>query len=253
MFTLSRLFSLQLSKMWNDPMIFMFIFIQPIIFSMLFGYLFKSFEGNEVSIVIFFGVAQMAMWQVLLYSGGVIVRHEFNIDKTIPYTLISSSNLLIIWIYRLVACVIFSTPATIMSLSVGSLLFGLKISLEVHLITICLILFLISLFSIGLPLILLLFLNPHGGKIIQTIAYPIFLLSGMIISIDMFPKPIYIVSLLFPVTWSTKFAQELLGKGDWNINFLCGSMIASILYLLFAVSIFRLIMTKVKEKGEMNL
>jgi ABC-2 type transport system permease protein len=244
----------QLAKMWGDPTIPMLIFIQPFMFSLLFGYLFTATGKGSQMITLFIGVGLMAMWQVLLFAGGIIVRHEFNREKTVWYNLISSSHLFMIWSSRLFACVILSTPSILVSLLVGYLVFGVTLQGgTISLILAGIGLYVFSLFSIGLPIILLLFLNPHGGKIIQSITYPIFLLSGMIISIDFFSWPIRIISYLFPITWSTHWLQTVMIDGTLNWTELWITFSISMIYLIASWFLFQYIHVQMKKKGEVNL
>lgn len=249
-----QIIKVQLAKMWGDPTIPMLIFFQPFVFALLFGYLFTATGKESQMSTIFIGVAQMAMWQVLLYAGGIIVRHEFNREKTIWYNLISSSNLFMIWSGRLLACVLLSIPSFLISLMVGYFVFNITLNGDsIGLIIAGMVVFLFSLYSIGLPIILLLFLNPHGGKIIQTLSYPIFLLSGMIISIDYFPWPIKLISYLFPITWSTHWLQDVVlhATPDWTE--LGITLVISVVYLIVSWFLYQYISRQIRKKGEISL
>lgn len=249
-----QIMKVQLVKMWGDPTIPMLIFIQPFMFSLLFGYLFTA-AGNESHLTtLFIGVGLMAMWQVLLFAGGIIVRHEFNREKTVWYNMISSSSLLMIWSSRLFACTLLSTPSLVVSLLVGYLVFGVTLQgIPIVNILAGIGLFIFSLFSIGLPIILLLFLNPHGGKVIQSITYPIFLLSGMIISIDFFPWSIRLIAYLFPITWSTRWLQNVMTNGTMYWTELWITLSISVIYLIASWFLYQFILVQIKKRGEVNL
>ncbi len=252
---LKSIFKVQLSKMLGDPTMFFVILIQPLLFSLLFGYLHQS-TGRKADdlFTVFIGVGQMAMWQSLLYAGGIIVRHEFNRERTVFYSLLSRTNLFKIWAERLFMCIALSVPSFVISMLVGAIVFHTYPSVaDLPYLLSGIPLYLFSLYCIGLPLILLLFLTVHGGKVIQTITYPIFLLSGMIVSVDYFPTAIQVIAYLFPITWSTHWIQDALNHNhvSW-INY--GNTITiSLLYLLFSSFIYTYVMKKIRLKGEIQL
>jgi ABC-2 type transport system permease protein len=249
------IFKVQQAKMLGDPTIIYQIFIQPIIFTLLFGYLYKS-SGKEGAMLVsvFIGVGQMTMWQVLLYAGGIIVRHEFNRERTIFYSLLSQTDLFGIWAKRLFLCILLTTPSFLIAILTGVTVFNVSIDVtDLTYMVISVLLYLVSLYGIGLPIILLLFLTVHGGKIIQTVTYPMFLLSGMIVSVDHFPDLIKGIAFLFPITWSTHWIQDVFvhNKVDWS--FLCFTLVISVFYALLARYIYHIIMNKVRVRGEINL
>ncbi|MFD1737308.1 ABC transporter permease [Bacillus salitolerans] len=250
-----QLLKVQRAKMVGDPTILYVIFIQPFIFALLFGFLHQtSGSDGERMFTVFIGVGQMTMWQVLLYAGGIIVRHEFNRERTIFYSLLSKTNVYWIWAKRLFFCLLLASPGLIISILVGVLLFGASIPMrEVTFIFIGVLLFLLTLYSIGLPIILLLFLTTQGGKIIQTITYPIFLLSGMIVSVDYFPAIIRGIAYLFPITWSIHWLQNVILFNEVNWFAFIQTIVISIFYLVMSRFLYVFIMGKIKLRGEINL
>jgi ABC-2 type transport system permease protein len=252
---LKNIFRVQLVKMWGDPTIPMLVFIQPIMFSLLFGYLYQAVNNATITTNIFIGVGQMVTFQVLLFAGGIIVRHEFNSERTVSFNLLSSIELYKIWSYRLISCVLLSSPSILLSLSIGASVF--QVSPDINNLPLMLggiLLYLFSLYCMGLPLILLLFLSPaHGGKIIQTLGYPVFLLSGMIISIDHFPSFVKILALFFPITWSTQLLQTVNKTGNIDMLGLVYTILISLLYLLASKFIYNYTLNKIRSTGEINL
>ncbi|MFC0189470.1 ABC transporter permease [Fictibacillus aquaticus] len=250
-----HILKVQQAKMLGDPTIIFQIFIQPIIFTLLFGYLYQSSGKSDAALLaVFIGVAQMTMWQVLLYAGGIIVRHEFNRERTIFYSLLSQTDLFGIWAKRLFFCILLSTPSFVISIVTGITVFQISLGMTDFIyIVIGILLYSAALYAIGLPIVLLLFLTIHGGKIIQTVTYPIFLLSGMIVSVDYFPPFIKGIAYLFPITWSTHWIQDVFihNRVDWM--FLMYTLLISILYGLFARVIYQFIMNKIRVRGEINL
>jgi ABC-2 type transport system permease protein len=250
-----QIFKVQKAKMVGDPSLLYVIFVQPVIFSLLFGYLHRAGSGgSSESFSIFIGVGLMTLWQVLLYAGGIIVRHEFNRERTIYYSLLSMTSLYWIWAKRLIFCLLLATPGFLLALLVGVFIFGATAPINSFIyLFIGLLLFFITLYSIGLPIILLLFLTIHGGKIIQTATYPIYLLSGMIVSVDHFPAFIKDIAFLFPITWSVHWIQDVVDVNniDWSAFVL--TILISLFYLVFSRLIFVYIMKKIRIKGEINL
>lgn len=241
--------------MLGDPTIIYQIFIQPVIFTLLFGYLYQSSgKDGTMLVTVFIGVGQMTMWQVLLYAGGIIVRHEFNRERTIFYSLLSQTDLFGIWAKRLFLCILLTTPSFLIAVVTGIYFFNVSIEIsELTYMMLGVILYFITLYGIGLPMILLLFLTVHGGKIIQTVTYPMFLLSGMIVSVDYFPEFIRVIAFLFPITWSTHWIQDIFIHNNVDWLFLFFTLLISTLYLLLAKYLYGVIMNKVRVRGEINL
>lgn len=241
--------------MLGDPTIIYQIFIQPVIFTLLFGYLYQSSgKDGTMLVTVFIGVGQMTMWQVLLYAGGIIVRHEFNRERTIFYSLLSQTDLFGIWAKRLFLCILLTTPSFLIAVVTGIYFFNVSIEIsELTYMMLGVILYFITLYGIGLPMILLLFLTVHGGKIIQTVTYPMFLLSGMIVSVDYFPEFIRVIAFLFPITWSTHWIQNIFIHNNVDWLFLFFTLLISMLYLLLAKYLYGVIMNKVRVRGEINL
>jgi ABC-2 type transport system permease protein len=252
---LKNIFRVQLAKMWGDPTIPMLVFIQPILFSLLFGYLYQAVNNATITTNTFIGVGQIVTFQVLLYAGGIIVRHEFNFERTVSYNLLSSVRLYKIWAHRLMACVFLSSPSILISLLIGMSVFQVFPNVSnIPLMITGILLYLFSLYCMGLPLILLLFLNPaYGGKIIQTLGYPMYLLSGMIISVDHFPSFVKVFSYIFPITWSTHWLQTANITGNINWLELIYTILISLLYLLISGFLYTYIINKIRTKGEINL
>lgn len=248
---------IQQIKMWSDKSIVFLIFIQPIIFILLFGYMHRATGHQDPTLLFaaFLGVGQMSMWNTLLYSGGVIVRHEFNRDRTIFNNMVSSSSLLKIWSIRLMVSTLLSTPAIVISVLSGMIFFdAYPVGDQWGALFVGLLSYLLSLYAIGLPLIMVLFLaTTWGGKILQTITYPMFLLSGMIVSVDYFPPVLRNIAYFFPITWSTHWMQEIVKGLQTRWIDVSGLIGVSAVYLIAAALIFKRIEQKVRLKGDVNL
>lgn len=247
-------YKVQVAKMKGDPSIFFQIFIQPIVFALLFGYFYKLSSTQQTNLSTFIGVAQMASWQVLLYAGGIIVRHEFNREKTVFNTMLTHTSLFRLWALRLAICLTLTAPTYVLTLLIGWSVFGTHPTADQSGVTLFGIAFyFVTLYAIGLPLIFLLFLTIHGGRIIQTLSYPIFLLSGMIVSINYFPHWLRIIAYIFPVTWSTHWIQTnlLFERGDTLEIY--GGLITSAVFFCLSAVIYRYIMRQIRRKGEFSL
>lgn len=182
------------------------------------------------------------------------MRHEFNRERTIYYSLLSQTDLFGIWAKRLFLCILLTTPSFIIALLTGVTVFSVSIDVsDLTYLVISVGLYMVSLYGIGLPLILLLFLSVHGGKIIQTVTYPMFLLSGMIVSVDYFPDVIKGIAFLFPITWSTHWIQDVFIHHSVDWSFLGYTLLISSFYALFARVLYHFIMKKIRVRGEINL
>lgn len=232
-----HIFKLQVLKLIKDPMIPLFLLFQPLVFSFLFGEMFKL--SNKDNTLLFVSISIMSIWQICLYSGGVIVRHDLNLEKTFSSIYLTDINIYLFWLFRLITCGIYSIISIIVSLSVGSFFYETHVSLEQLLL---LLLVILGIIITLLPIILLLVIWESGGVIIQSISYPIFMLSNVIVEVKMHFILDYFASI-FPFYWTIKMLR------DPGMNNLVILLFVSLSYILLSIYIYSKIIKSILNKG----
>lgn len=225
---------------WRDRMVLFFNYAFPLIFFFMFAQMFKAEQGGAIVQV----VASVLCIGVLgngFFGGGLraVLDREANILRRFKVAPISPAPILV---SSMAVGLINYLPSALMMVLLAHLLYGMPIPEQWPSLLLFLVLGATAFRAIGL--IIASVANSMGESqiIIQTLYFPMLLLSGATIPVMVFPDWLQIVSQFIPATYLFGGVQAILLRGEtlaanWTA---AGALLLTILLCTFiSIKLFR--------------
>lgn len=229
------------------------LLIQPVLFAIMTVITYLHGGKTDFGLFAIIGAGLIGVWNNNLWSSGEVVSIERR-TGTLSLLLVSPTPLAWILFGKSFANAITSVLAIGVSFLTGKLIFGLELGIQnVPGFVISLLLTVFALSCLGMILGALFVLTRHSQMVLQVAIYPIYLFSGLTVSLTLLPLWTRPFSFLLAPMWgnlalnqsAVGLNADLLGNFIWLVAL-------SIIYLFIARGLFRLIEYRVREIGNLE-
>jgi ABC-2 type transport system permease protein len=186
----------------------------PLIQATLAVYMFRAGSEPYRLIQAAFGAGLMGVWSSVLFgSGGAIQNQRWS--GTLELLVLAPRPPVLVFLPITLATALVGTYAIFATLAWGLLVFHISIQVAHPLgIAVATVVTVVSLGLFGLLLASTFMLMPNANALANTLEYPIWLLSGVLISVSGLPGWTRPVAAVLPTTWGARAVREAIsGSG----------------------------------------
>ena len=249
-----RSFLVQVKERAVQDMFILMVLVQPMLFSIM--AVMTYFHGGRTDLGLYavIGAGMIGMWNNNLWSSGAIVDNERRLG-TLSLLLVSPAPISWVLFGKSSAIALSSVLAIGVSLATGAWVFGLTLDiLDPVGFALSLLLSVFALSCLGMVVGSLFVLTRHSHMARQVANYPIYLLSGLTVPLTLLPLWTRPFSFILAPTWGNLslnqsahgLSVDLPGNFLWLIGL-------SILYLLIARGLYRIIEYRAREAGNLEV
>ncbi|MGD6874226.1 ABC transporter permease [Sutcliffiella horikoshii] len=232
------------------------ILLQPILYSTLLYFMFKSSDEVNVGEYIVVGTGIISLWSSIIFSSAGDIERERYMG-TLETLIATPSNFIVIFFGKILGNIILGIFSMFSSLICVTMIFGLNVKIEsLSAFSLAFLLTILSFSIISLLMASLFTLSRNSRMLMNCMEYPIYILCGIIFPISLLPSFFQYISLMLIPTWSVKLMRSsMTGIDNYNIFFseVLIFSILSILYLILALYLFKFINYKTKIKGDLGV
>lgn len=231
------------------------IFLQPILYSVLFYMIFKNNTEINIAEYIIIGTGIISLWSSIIFSSAGDIERERYIG-TLEIIMSAPTKFIVIFTGKVLGNVILGVLSMIISLVTVRYLFKLKVVIENPIEFIIVFTLTIIGFSIMALLLAAIFTLSRNSRLLMNILeYPIYILCGVIFPISILPTWLTYISKCLIPTWSVSLLRESL-VGIPNKNHFyeqIGIFIIIIaIYAVISLSLFNKIILKTKNSSDLG-
>ena len=223
---------LHVKQMSRSPFEITIALVVPIVQATLAVYLFRSAAGSHRLLDAAVGAGLMGVWSSVLFgSGGAIQNQRW--QGTLEMIMIAPRRPVLVLLPVTLATGLTGTYALLATLAWGRLLYGIRLDF-VHpfAFVIAAVVCVIALGMFGLLLASTFVLMRNANALANTLEYPIWLVSGMLVPITVLPVWTGPIAAVLPTTWGARALHEATSGGPvWPSIGICLGI--SLLCLLF--------------------
>jgi ABC-2 type transport system permease protein len=223
----SLLHGKQLSRSPLEITISLFV---PIVQATLAVYLFRAGGQSHRLIDAAVGAGMMGVWSSVLFgSGGAIQNQRW--QGTLEMIMLAPRRPVLVILPITIATALTGTYAMLATLAWGRLLYGIRLDFAhpvafVVATPICI----LSLGMFGLLLAATFVLLRNANALANTLEYPVWLISGMLVPITVLPAWTAPIGAVLPTTWAARALHEATGGGPvWPSVAVCAAISAACL------------------------
>ncbi|MBP3727373.1 MAG: ABC transporter permease [Pseudobutyrivibrio sp.] len=246
----------QMRQSFVRPMFKFCLFFNPIISTILLYEMYiNSGETNYFAYVVL-GSGLMGLWGCICFSSaGDINRERHSGTLAIIYTAPVSFREIVVG--KIMGNTILSIFSFVMSLLVAKILFHIEIDIKNPFYFLFSFVATIVVFVIIATIVaFLLMLSRKTELYMNCIEVPLIMLSGFVFPVDLLPKPLQLFSRLIPSTYAVELLR-ITACGIEDINNFWNKVVLltgiSLLYVLGARLLYRIIDKRVRIKGNLNV
>jgi ABC-2 type transport system permease protein len=223
---------LHVKQMSRSPFEVTIALVVPIVQATLAVYLFRSAAEQHRLLEAAVGAGLMGVWSSVLFgSGGAIQNQRW--QGTLEMIMIAPRRPVLVLLPITVATGLTGTYALLATLAWGRLLYGIPLDF-VHpfAFVVAAVVCVVALGMFGLLLASTFVLMRNANALANTLEYPIWLVSGMLVPITVLPVWTGPVAAVLPTTWGARALQEATTGGPvWPSVGICLGI--SLLCLIF--------------------
>jgi len=247
-------FEVQLLQNLTDGFILFGILIQPIIVAFMALWMLKD-RGPDYSIFVVVGSGMTGLWTTLLFDGGNSITGE-RWSGTLEPLVGSPSSMRVIVFGKVLASVTQSLLSMIGCYALVSLVIGNPLTLAKPLMFLVSLIFSVFAFvCFGLIIASLFILIRDIGRMINTLEFPVYILSGFLFPIALLPDWTTPLSYILSPYWAARAlhgaARGTLSNGEimTSIGLL---VVFSIIYLFLSKYLYRVILYRARVEASLD-
>lgn len=194
----------------------------PLVQATLAVYLFRASPQPQALLGAAVGAGMMGVWSSVLFgSGGAIQRHRW--EGTLEMLMLAPRRPALVILPFTIATAVTGTYSMAATLVWGRVLYGIRLSFAdpvgfVAAVPVCI----LSLGMFGLLLASTFVLMRNANALANTLEYPIWLLSGMLIPITALPGWTGPLAAILPTTWGSRAVRAAATGGEvWGPLAVC--------------------------------
>jgi len=196
--------------------------LTPVVQATLAVYLFRSGHNPPPIIQAAVGAGLMGVWESVLFgSGGAVQEQRWS--GTLELLVSAPRRLAVKFLPITLSTAVFGTYAVIATLTWCAVLFGVRLDVAKPVTFVFALLVVVAVLGMmGLLLAATFVVLPNANALANTLGYPVWLLSGMLISLSVLPGWLGPVSALLPTTWGAQAVREAaIGGPVWPSLAIC--------------------------------
>ncbi len=248
--TIVNAFQFHLKFILTERLFFINSIIVPMGLSIMFYFIYSGHTDN----VIFFAVIKaglLGLWGANIWGASFILEGEKRLG-TIDYLMVSPHSIYFVLIGKALAVSFASNVSFIVSLIWAQIFVGsIWVFFSIYQIALIMIVCTFAFSCVGL-LVGVCFISFRQPEIlIQFLTYPVYLLSGIAVTIEVFPKYIQYISKLIPLYWAQRGIQEILIYKE-NLTILTVLLLSGGCYLIGAALILQRVERRARWTGDFS-
>ncbi|MBJ8107564.1 ABC transporter permease [Bacillus cereus group sp. N8] len=231
------------------------IILQPILYSILFYFMFKNSDVSNIGEYIVIGTGILNLWSSIIFSSaGDIERERYMGTLEIIYA--TPSDFRIIFLGKVLGNLLLGIFSMVLSFIFVTLVFKIDITIISPLAFFVSLFFTIISFTVISLLMAFLFtLSRSSRMLMNSMEYPIYILCGIIFPISILPKYVQYISFVLSPTWGVKLLRQsmtgITNYSDFYID-LSVLLILTAIYLFLVIVLFRKIDYRTRMKGNLG-
>ncbi|MBO3747355.1 ABC transporter permease [Streptosporangiaceae bacterium NEAU-GS5] len=199
--------------MSTSPMILVFTLVTPLAYATLAFYLFRAADRPGTPAQVAVGAGLMGMWESVVSRAGGAVQTQRWLG-TLETLVMAPMPLAVSLAHITLAAAIVGTYSMGATLAWGMLVFGMAPAFtDPALFVLAVAGCVVSLGMIGMLLASTLVLLRNANAVANTLDYPIYLLSGVLVPITVLPGWMQPISAVLPTTWAARAVHLAAGGG----------------------------------------
>lgn len=243
---------LHVKELLRSPIEILSATVIPIIYATLALYLFRKGGQSDALLYACLAAGLMSMFSTVLFGAGnsiQMARHR----GVLEYVVAAPASLAYPLIASSLATAIVGSVSVLATMAWGGLLYGVPLDIpSPGLFAVALAAMLFSLSTFGLALSTAFISLRNANAIFNTLDYPAWILSGMLISISTLPTPVQWLSAALPSRWGAEaLSASLSGRSIGPPLLWC--VLLGALYLLLSLIGVRLMERKARRRGTLAL
>ncbi len=248
-------FEVELRQNLTDGFVLFGILIQPLIVAFMALWMLKD-KGPDYAVFVVVGSGMTGIWTTLLFNGGHSITGE-RWSGTLEPLVASPAPLSLVVYGKVLANVTQSLLSMIGSYTLISLVFHYPLSFSYPILFCVSLLFsVLALVSFGLIIASLFILVPDFGRMVNTLEFPVYILSGFLFPIALLPGWTTPFSYLLPPYWAA-VALHASARGTLAPAQITGVwamlMLFNLAYILVSRALYRIILRKARVDATLNM
>jgi len=206
--------------------------------------MFKHSNQENLGIYIIFGTAALNLWSSVIFSSASDIERERYMG-TLELITSVPTDFKVIMLGKVLGNILLGLLSMVISYAVLTLLFDVAVTIKnPTLFLLAFIITIISFAAVSLLLASIFTLSRNSRALMNSLEYPVFILSGVLFPIDILPMWIKPLSYLLSPTWAVMLLREsMLGVSDYKhfiLNIIYFILITMVYVLLIFVSFKRI-------------
>jgi ABC-2 type transport system permease protein len=204
---------LHAKQMSRSPLEIALSLIEPLVFATMAVYLFRAAGEPHALVEAAVGAGLMGVWSSVLFGSGGAVQNQRWLG-TLELLMLAPRRPVWKYLPITLATALVGTYAVVATLAWGRLGFGIRLDIAnpfgfvAALVTVIL-----GLGMMGLLLASTFILMPNANALANTLSYPVWALSGMLVSLTVLPGWTAPISAALPTTWGARAVREAVTGG----------------------------------------
>ena len=218
---------LHTKQLSRSPLEITISLVVPVVQATLAVYLFRAGGESHRLIEAAVGAGMMGVWSSVLFgSGGAIQNQRW--QGTLEMIMLAPRRPVLVILPITIATALTGTYAVLATLAWGRLLYGIRLDFAhpvafVIAAPICI----LSLGMFGLLLAATFVLTRNANALANSLEYPVWLVSGMLVPITVLPQWTSPIAAVLPTTWAARALREATGGGPvWPSVAICAAISA---------------------------
>lgn len=205
-------------------------------------------DGTRVA----FAVLLTALWGSTVWGAGGILRRE-RFQGTLGRVLSGVRSGLVVVAGKSLGATLYAAVVTVVTVIVVLAALRQPVALgNVGALVLGLLVVLFSGTALGVLVSALFVLTRFGPQLSSAIMYPVFLLGGMLIPLDLLPAPLRLLSALVSFRWVQQFfTAAVAGSTDWTALGIAFAL--SAVYAILAGTAFRKVVDRARRMGNLDV
>ncbi|MFF4806035.1 ABC transporter permease [Streptomyces sp. NPDC001351] len=244
--------ALHMKNMCRSPVFVVILFLAPILRATLAVYLFRSGTHQHALVQATVGAGLMGAWSSVLFgSGGAIQQQRW--QGTLELLVMSPRSLVLVMAPIALATAAMGGLTVAATLVWGRLIFGvpLKMAHPIEFVP-ALLAYLFGLGLFGILLASTFVRLPNANAVANTLEYPIWMLSGILVELSDLPSWTGPLSAILPSTWGASAIRHTVSGGHvWHPLWICLAL--GLVALALGTAAMRAMERKARVEGTLAL
>ena len=195
----------------------------------------------------------LSLWAATIWQSGLILRFELT-QGTLPGIIVRRASFLAVLIGKTLGTTVRSVVVIGTTVSVISFAFGSPPQVQrPGLFALALLACVLSTVLLGLLLSSLFILTRAAGRIAETLMYPVFILGGILIPLELFPGVLHPLAELVSLYRGGEVVRAAAGGVDASPYAWLGLGVTTVGYAVLAVMSLNRVLHRARQEGTLDL